>query len=143
MTAPESKSDKSFWTTLPGILTGIAAVLTAIATLIGALSAAGIISFQSPTPPPSITASPSISASPFTFTFTPNPAKRGTDVEIRPSVAMENAVVYFNGQALPKKVQANGRSLIVTVPANAESGYFELANLGIRIRAADKLNILP
>ncbi len=38
----EKKDDKSFWTTLPGILTGFAAVLTAVGGLITALYAAGV-----------------------------------------------------------------------------------------------------
>jgi hypothetical protein len=46
------KSGGSFWTTLPGVLTGCAAIITAIATLLGALVATGLIkpSLTSPTP---------------------------------------------------------------------------------------------
>ena len=35
-------TEKSFWTTLPGILTAVAALLTAVGGLIGALAAAGV-----------------------------------------------------------------------------------------------------
>ncbi len=51
--------EKSFWRTLPGILTGIAAIITAITGLIIALNAAGIITippiFPTPTPTPTST----------------------------------------------------------------------------------------
>jgi hypothetical protein len=161
MADSNSQSNKSFWTTLPGILTGIAALVTALAALIGALSAAGILSPQpaatagptpraiatdTPIPTPRViaTATPhATEASPFAFTFSPNPAKRGAEVEIRPSIALETATVYFNGRPLPKKVLSNGRVLVVTVPGDAESGYFELEWQGIRVRAADRLNVLP
>lgn len=55
----DEKEEKSFWRTLPGILTGIAAIITAITGLIIALNAAGIITippiFPTPTPTPTST----------------------------------------------------------------------------------------
>lgn len=45
--------EKSFWKTIPGILTGIAAVVTAVATLLAAADKAGL--FASDTPRPSTT----------------------------------------------------------------------------------------
>lgn len=58
--------EKSFWTTVPGILTGIAAIITAIGGLIIALNAAGIFTYTiTPTPTPTLTiGSISISSSP-------------------------------------------------------------------------------
>jgi len=53
---------KSFWATLPGVLTGIAMIITAIGGLIGGLYAAGIIGGQSP--------SPTIAYSPSSLSFT-------------------------------------------------------------------------
>lgn len=51
--------EKSFWSTVPGILTGIAAIITAISGLIIALNAAGIITIfppaVTPIPTPTIT----------------------------------------------------------------------------------------
>lgn len=47
--------EKSFWRTLPGILTGIAAVISAIGGLILALNAAGIIPISPVTPTPTPT----------------------------------------------------------------------------------------
>jgi len=63
-----NNEEKSFWSTLPGILTGIAAILTAIGGLIIALNAAGIISISpdaTPTPtPPSAILTPSPTSTP-------------------------------------------------------------------------------
>ena len=42
--------EKSFWKTFPGVLTGIAAVVTAVATLLAAADKAGLFS-SDPTPP--------------------------------------------------------------------------------------------
>ena len=55
--APE-KEQKSFWTTLPGILTAFAAVITAITALVTALSAAGVIGPGTPTPTPTLVVAP-------------------------------------------------------------------------------------
>lgn len=52
------KDDQVFWTTMPGILTGLAAVLTATGGLIAALSAAGILWVPTPTPTSSSTIPP-------------------------------------------------------------------------------------
>jgi hypothetical protein len=51
---PDAKARKPFWTTLPGILTGLAAVVTAVGGLITVLLTAGILG-----PPPEATAQPS------------------------------------------------------------------------------------
>ncbi len=156
MTTPEPKSDKSFWTTLPGILTGIAGIITALAALVAALNAAGILTPappNTPTPPaipspaattptPSAvrTNTPSIQ---LTFTIEPNPARRGEEVQLNLSSAIEGATVYFNGKPLPKKVLANGRTYVVTVPGDATSGFFEIEWSGGRVTSSQRLNVLP
>jgi hypothetical protein len=57
-------SNESFWSTLPGILTAFAGVLTALATLVGALYSAGVIGGRESAPPPEAAAtSPSTLAS--------------------------------------------------------------------------------
>jgi len=43
-----------FWTTLPGILTGVAAIITAIGAVIGGLAAMGAFDRPSPTPTPTV-----------------------------------------------------------------------------------------
>jgi hypothetical protein len=48
----ENGGHKSFWTTLPGILTGLAAIIVAITGLIGGLVAGGVIGGPSEPPPP-------------------------------------------------------------------------------------------
>lgn len=45
----DAGNSKSFWTTLPGILTGIAGVIIAISGLIGGLYAGGILGNSTPT----------------------------------------------------------------------------------------------
>jgi hypothetical protein len=63
----EEKEAKSFWITLPGILTGIAAVITAIGTLFMALSTAGLFK-----PMPTATVVTTIAlATPASATLTP------------------------------------------------------------------------
>jgi hypothetical protein len=59
----EPSEKKSFWTTLPGILTGIAAVLTALGALIAALGSAGLVSRPEstpPAPPPVVETAPAV-----------------------------------------------------------------------------------
>ena len=57
--SPEKKEEeKSFWKTLPGILTGIAAVLTALAGLVAALNTAGVFSPKAGAPLTPTTAAP-------------------------------------------------------------------------------------
>ncbi len=51
----EKGKKPSFWTTLPGLLTGLAAVITAIGGFITALYAAGLMAHSTPTPSPSLT----------------------------------------------------------------------------------------
>jgi hypothetical protein len=51
----EEKAAGGFWTTIPGVLTGKAGLITAIAALVGALVAAGVIgpaATQATSPPP-------------------------------------------------------------------------------------------
>jgi hypothetical protein len=50
--------ERSFWTTLPGILTGLAAVVTAVATLLGVLYASGVIGRKSGEPTARPTSAP-------------------------------------------------------------------------------------
>jgi hypothetical protein len=49
---------KSFWTTLPGILTGITGVIAAVTGLVGGLYATGIIGGSTPTSTPIPAAAP-------------------------------------------------------------------------------------
>ena len=147
MSTQDSKDTKSFWTTLPGILTGAAALVTAIATLIGALNAMGVFTPATPTPPVGATstlpasATSTVSAPAITFTFEPNPAKRGEEVQLHLSSALDNAIVYFNGRALPKKVLANGKTYVITIPADATNGFFELEWSGGRVKSSVQMNI--
>lgn len=89
----DQNSKRSFWTTLPGILTGCAAVITAAATLIGALYAAGIISQQGSSPTPT---RPSVQTTPVTESAPSEGALRIQRVIVEPpSVSSsEKATLY-------------------------------------------------
>lgn len=67
-----TSDSKSFWTTLPGIITAVAGLITAVGGLIAGLAAAGVIGGASPTPapPPTDTPVPEITSTP---TPTPTP----------------------------------------------------------------------
>ena len=51
-----SKDSKSFWSTIPGLLTGCAAIITAVASLIGALAALNLFGGDPPAPPTAVPA---------------------------------------------------------------------------------------
>jgi hypothetical protein len=55
----EPEAGRSFWTTVPGVLAGVAAIITAVGALIGTLTATGVISFG-PAPRASLETSASI-----------------------------------------------------------------------------------
>jgi hypothetical protein len=80
-----NNGEKSFWRTLPGILTGIAAVISAIGGLILALNAAGIITISPVTPTP--TPTPLI----------PTPTTTPTTGSISVSSSPSGASIYLDG----------------------------------------------
>jgi hypothetical protein len=91
-TSKEDKQDgKSFWTTLPGILTGIAATITAIGTLVAALSSTGLFSPKA-TPLPA-TSTPVIS----TATELPTPTMPPTITPAPPPSFVTDFVYNLNG----------------------------------------------
>lgn len=77
-----------------------------------------------------------------TFTFSPNPARRGEDVLLYLSES-KPVTVYYNGRPLPKKVSPDGKVLTVTVPGDARNGFFELTWDGQSVRASQELIVLP
>lgn len=70
----EKEGQKSFWTTLPGIFTGVAAVLTAVGGIIAALNTAGVfdrpaaptLTIQAPTDTPTLAEIPTVTSTPLT-----------------------------------------------------------------------------
>jgi hypothetical protein len=78
----------------------------------------------------------------FTFTVSPNPAKRGQKVMLYLSDARPGAMVYYNGRPLPKVDLDYSKVFRVTIPANAKSGYFELKWNGQSVRASKKFIVL-
>lgn len=128
---------KSFWKTLPGILSQIAAIIIAVTGLIAGLHAAGIIGV-----PPGDGGGNETNGNGLTsFTFYPNPASLGEEVTLYLNEAVAVLVTY-NGQPLPKKVFSGGKVLVVTVPGNAVSGYLELSWDGKSLRAEEPLTVI-
>lgn len=69
------------------------------------------------------------------FTFAPTAGRRGSEVTLFLSPPTQVVMVYFDGRPLPKKVLEAGRRLVITVPSDARSGYFEIEHRGQRYRA--------
>lgn len=101
----EKKKEGSFWATLPGILKGCAAVITAIGGLIVALYAAGII--LRPTPEPYITPTPT---APVSTTLPPTNTPTPTPIEI--SQTQGQASAWFGDSPAYVSV-GQGQSFVV------------------------------
>jgi len=68
------------------------------------------------------------------FTFTPMSGKRGSEVTLIVTPPRQ-VMVFYDGRPLPKRVFQGGRRLVVTVPGDARTGFFELELEGRRYRA--------
>ncbi len=79
----------------------------------------------------------------FTFTFNPLQARWGDQVEIQVPFSAESITVYLNGLPLPKRVNVGGRTIHVTIPSGAKTGYLELERDGTRARASEPISINP
>jgi len=79
----------------------------------------------------------------FTFTFSPSQVRWGDHVEIRVPFAAESTTVYLNGMPLPKRVNEGGRTIRITIPSGAKSGYLDLERDGMRVRATSPIAISP
>jgi hypothetical protein len=69
------------------------------------------------------------------FTFAPPAGRRGSEVTLTLTPPRQDVMVYFDGRPLPKKVLARGRRIVITIPSDARTGYFELELKGRRYRA--------
>jgi hypothetical protein len=69
------------------------------------------------------------------FEVSPAAGRRGAEVTITVKPAREEVTVFFDGRPLPKRVMQGGRIVVVTIPSDARSGYFELELDGKRYRA--------
>ena len=79
----------------------------------------------------------------FTFTFSPPQARWGEQVEIQVPFSAESVTVYLNGTPLPKRLNEGGRTIRVTIPSGAKTGYLELERDGSRARASEHILIGP
>jgi len=80
---------------------------------------------------------------PFAFTFNPGRVRWGDQVEIQVPFSAESITVYLNGVPLPKRVNGGGRSIRVTIPTGAKTGYLELERDGARMRVSEPISISP
>ena len=76
----------------------------------------------------------------FSFTFSPTQARWGDGVEIQVPFSAESVTVYLNGMPLPKKLNEDGRTIRITIPSGAKTGYLELEREGIRASAPISIN---
>ncbi|MCB9556110.1 MAG: IPT/TIG domain-containing protein [Deltaproteobacteria bacterium] len=75
------------------------------------------------------------------FTIAPHRVQRGQEVTLFLTPARQFTRVYFNGRLLPKKSLEAGRRLVVTVPSDARSGYFEVEYRGRVYKANQRLHV--
>jgi hypothetical protein len=79
----------------------------------------------------------------FTFTFSPGQVRWGDQVEIQVPFSAESITVYLNGMPLPKRLSNGGRTIRVTIPSGAKTGYLDLERDGSRARATSPISISP
>lgn len=77
-----------------------------------------------------------------TFTVNPERARRGEEVVLYLSEKRYDVMVLYNGRPLPKKTTHDGQVVTVTIPGNAESGFFELAWNGHSVQASKRFIVL-
>jgi hypothetical protein len=76
-----------------------------------------------------------------TFRFAPTVARRGSEVTLFLDPPRQGVSVFYNGRPMPKRVFEGGKRIVVTVPADARSGYFELEYDSERFRAKKRLRV--
>ena len=79
----------------------------------------------------------------FAFNFSPLQARWGEEVEIKVPFPGESVTVYLNGTPLPKRLADGGKTIKVTVPSGAKTGYLELEREGARASAVEPIQIRP
>lgn len=75
-------------------------------------------------------------------TVEPSVARRGYEVVVRVYPFYPQVAVSFNGRPVPIKPSPAGDSWIVTIPTDANSGFFEVAWNGRRFRS-NFVNVTP
>lgn len=92
---------------------------------------ASSLKFRLTVPPPEVA-----------FRFGPHAGRRGSEVTLFLSPPRRYVSVYYDGRLLPKRVLRNGAQVIVTIPGDARSGYFEVEYRGRRYRARRRFRVL-
>jgi hypothetical protein len=99
-TKPATKppEHKSFWATLPGLLTAVGGIIAAIGTLITALVAAGVLGANKPTPTVAATAMPVVPVTPAPVAATaviPSPTSMPPAPQPTPTVITASTGILF------------------------------------------------
>jgi len=79
---------------------------------------------------------------PFNFSFNPKSGPTGTEVKLYLSEPKKNLSVYYNNSPLAKVTSADGKTLTVHIPANENSGYFELFWDNNRLKAKEPFTVM-
>jgi hypothetical protein len=83
-----------------------------------------------------------VTVPPVSFTFDPKSGPAGYEVTLYLSEPVSSsAIVYYNGKALPKKPSADYKSLTVTIPVGAVSGYFKIEYDGKIVQSAEQFTV--
>ena len=69
------------------------------------------------------------------FKVVPQSGRRGSEVTLLLTPPRQEVLVVFNDRPLPKKVLQGGARIVVTIPGDARTGFFELEYNGRRYRA--------
>ncbi|MCA9669702.1 MAG: IPT/TIG domain-containing protein [Myxococcales bacterium] len=75
------------------------------------------------------------------FRFAPLKVKRGDEVTIFVRPARQGVTIFFNDRPLPSRTFGGGQRHVVTIPADARSGYLEVSYRGRQYRAKKKLRV--
>ncbi len=60
------------------------------------------------------------------FDFAPKRGRRGSEVTLSINPPHQEVLIFFDGRPLPKKTLQGGRRVVVTIPSDARTGYFEV-----------------
>ena len=60
------------------------------------------------------------------FEFSPQKGRRGSEVTLTIDPPHQEILVFFDGRPLPKKTLQGGRRVVVVIPSDARTGYFEV-----------------
>jgi hypothetical protein len=122
-----TNESRSFWSTMPGILTAVGTVVTAIATLIGALAAAGVLgrgtTSTAGTAVAPVASQPANNERPTTTTTSPKPAVDRGSIDLVYTGDNLGCVLTINVRIGGQTVQPTGNRYTVRNVATGSQQY--------------------